>query len=194
MSTSYETSTEYFESMYQRSDDPWNFAGSEYEQARYAAMDSRLGLRRFVNAFEPACSVGVFTQRLSLRCERVVASDAAPTAVVHARRRCETLSNVHVLCAELPQSLPEDQYDLIVIAECGYYFSAAELGCLVDSLTECLWPDGVFLACHSLQQWPDHQLHGDQVHEIINQDSRLLCEPTTQPGHALFRLDLWRKL
>jgi len=194
-SADFHNTPESFELLYQKSNDPWNFNSSEYEQSRYAAMDTSLGLRRFTNAFEPACSIGAFTQRLSLRCQQVVACDAAPTAVALARKRCKTLHNVDIVCAELPRTLPEGHYDLIVLAECGYYFPAEILRVLIGRLAERLLPDGVLLGCHSLQTWPEHKLSGDEVHQIIGQQPQLLAEQSSiQPEHALYRLDLWRKL
>ncbi len=188
-----DTSTAFFEAMYQHAEDPWNFAISQYEQQRYAAMIDRLGDQRFTAAFEPACSVGVFTQRLGHCCDTVIASDAAPTAVQQARQRCQGMPHVHIDCAELPDELPTQRFDLIVFAECGYYFSIEQLRHIIAALDERMTTNAVLLACHSLQEWPDHRLHGETVHALIDTETRWDMQPSPQPADQRYRLDYWRK-
>ena len=188
-----DTSAAFFEAMYQGAEDPWNFAISQYEQQRYAAMDARLGEQKFALAFEPACSVGVFTQRLGRRCDAVIASDAAPTAVQQARQRCQAMSHVQIDRAELPDEMPTQSFDLIVFAECGYYFPIEQLRLITKHLCDRMSPGGVLLACHSLLEWTDHRLHGATVHELIDAEPRWRIESSPQPTDGRYRLDYWRK-
>ncbi len=188
-----DTSAAFFEAKYQHAEDPWNFAISQYEQQRYTAMIDRLGDQHFSSAFEPACSVGVFTQRLGRCCDAVIATDAAPTAVQQARQRCQAMPHVQIDCAELPHEMPAQQFELIVFAECGYYFSVAQLRRIIAALCDRMTTNGVLLACHSLLQWPDHRLPGATVHELINAEPRWRIEPSAQPADQRYRLDYWRK-
>ena len=59
------TSAEFFETMYAEREDPWEFASSQYERDRYAAIVRALGNRRYRRAFEPGCSIGILTPQLA---------------------------------------------------------------------------------------------------------------------------------
>jgi trans-aconitate methyltransferase len=191
VSTRSPQSAAFFEQKYRASADPWNFATAHYEQRRYAATLAALPRPTYARAFEPGCSVGVLTAALARRCTRVEACDLAATAVAHARVRCRELPNVTISERDVCAAPLENQYDLIVFSEIGYYFSTPELRALVRRLTGALQPGGDFLAVHWLGQSADHVLHGDEVHRVI---------AATLPGdlkhgmrHAGFRIDVWRR-
>ena len=76
----------YFEELYARDPDPWDFATSEYEAAKYDATIAALA-PRYASALEVGCSIGVLTARLAERCERLLAIDVAEGALAHARER-----------------------------------------------------------------------------------------------------------
>lgn len=191
------TSAEFFDSMYRREADPWNFAASPYEQSRYQATIAALGHRRYTRAFEPGCSIGVLTQRLADICETVEAIEISPAAVEQARTRCQSQPNVHITAAALPDYVPDPPLDLIVLSEIGYYFREEDLRALATGLIRSLTPGGTLLAVHWLGHSPDHILSGDQVHETLlalpdlNHD---LAERHPSPGsQAGFRLDCWTR-
>ena len=48
-----------------------------YEQRKYAITMALLPYRRYRHAFEPGCSVGVLTEQLASRCDRVTSTDVA---------------------------------------------------------------------------------------------------------------------
>jgi len=64
------TSPEFFERKYLLDEDPWHFATSAYERQRYDELISALKGPRYKQAFEPGCSIGVFTERLANICDR----------------------------------------------------------------------------------------------------------------------------
>jgi SAM-dependent methyltransferase len=183
------TSQAFFEEMYQKASDPWQFATSAYELNRYASVLRMLETRRFRRAFEPGCSIGILTKGLASFCARVEAIDISPTAVDRARERCRSVANVVVSQGALPEALPEGSFDLIALVEIGYYFSPPVLKALIQSLTSRLEHGGVLLAEHWLGHSPDHRLSGDQVHEIICRADRLVHQVSQR--HDLFRIDLW---
>src|ERR1700744_4973631 len=59
---------EYFDLLYAQRSDPWDFATSPYEAAKYAATLAALPKPRYKNALELGCSIGVLTQQLAPRC------------------------------------------------------------------------------------------------------------------------------
>ena len=62
MSVGGSLSAAYFDALYAGKDDPWGFATSPYEQAKYAATLEALATTRFASAFEVGCSIGVLTR------------------------------------------------------------------------------------------------------------------------------------
>ena len=186
-----ETTTQaFFEAKYASASDPWSFATSEYEIARYKAIIAALGDRRYACAFEPGCSIGVLTALLSKHCDQVYAADISPTAVRHAQQRCQDVGNVQIVCDSLASTEVSGPFDLIILSEIGYYFEAEELQRLITQLVSKLSPHGTFLAAHWLGSSTEHILTGDHVHEIISSNDML--ELQCSERHAGFRLDKWR--
>jgi hypothetical protein len=81
------TSRAYFEQMYSGNVDPWEFESSGYEQRKYAVTVACLPRVRYRSAYEPGCSVGVLTELLASRCDRLLCSDIIPTALQRAEAR-----------------------------------------------------------------------------------------------------------
>ena len=79
----------YFDGMYARSADPWGFTSRWYERRKYAISLAMLPRERYRRGFEPGCSIGVLTQQLAGRCDRLLACDVAAAAVTTATRRLQ---------------------------------------------------------------------------------------------------------
>ncbi len=183
------TNADFFETMYSERQDPWDFASSQYERDRYAAIIRALGNRRYCYAFEPGCSIGILTAQLAMFCDRIEAMDISQTAVARARVHCESLPNVRILCGSLPDLIPNEEFDLVVFSEIGYYFSETQLRSLAIELVSRMTPEGTFLAVHWLGSSQDHVLDGDRVHCILQTIPNLsLVESERYPG---FRLNRW---
>ena len=60
----------YFDDVYRANEDPWAFATSPYERAKYEATMAALPNERYANAFEIGCSIGVLSEMLARRCNR----------------------------------------------------------------------------------------------------------------------------
>ncbi len=191
-----DTSPDFFESMFQHSTDPWNFATDPYEQFRYSTILRALGTQRYRHAFEPGCSVGVLTERLAGLCEQVDAFDISPSAVAAAQERCRALPGVAVQLGSLRDSRQYDGYDLIVLSELGYYFQAELWQGLVAGIVEQVRPGAVVLASHWLGSSSDHVRIGDEVHECMRMVGvqHELSERHPDATRGGFRLDRWRKL
>src|SRR5580692_9888787 len=96
----------YFDAMYTRSADPWNFESSEYERSKYQQTIDVLGPRRFRHAFEAGCSIGVLTKMLAARCDSLLAVDFSTTALAIAARRCNAIPHVEFERLQLPRDWP----------------------------------------------------------------------------------------
>ena len=166
----------WFEDLYRADPDPWGFATSPYEQAKYARTLDALGPadRRFARALEAGCSIGVFTHLLAPRCDDLLAVDASPTAVAHARDRLAAHPHVRVDHRVLPEDLPSGPFDLVVCSELLYYWSADPLRELLARLESLISPGGSLLAVHWRPPTKTYPLRGDDVHRILADQTRLV--------------------
>jgi len=180
-----------FEDMYRRSRDPWNFSKSEYERGRYRATLDALLRRSYHRAFEPGCSIGELTAQIARRCDRVVATDVAPSAVALASERCRGLGNVDVHRADLANGPPEGPFDLVVMSEVGYYFDPATLVAIAIATAGQLEAGGELVAIHWLGHSDDHVLGGDEAHELLA--DHLPLEWMKGQRHPGYRIDTWKR-
>lgn len=157
----------YFEALYAADPDPWRFASSEYEAAKYAATLGALPRQRYRSAFEIGCSIGVLTQGLAGRCDRLLAVDVSERALRQARERCRHMPRVRFAVMQVPQTLPRQRFDLVVLSEVGYYLSIADLQRLKQALGALLQTGGHLILVHWTHEVADYPLSGDEVHELF---------------------------
>jgi SAM-dependent methyltransferase len=182
-------SAEAFEQLYRATPDPWQFSRSTYELNRYEVILASLRRGHYGRAFEPGCSIGVLTARLAERCEKLIATDVAPTALEQARQRCESLPQVTFELRSVDHFVPPGSFDLIVFSEIGYYFSRTQLALLGARLAGALALEGELLAVHWLGQSDDHVLHGDEVHATL--EETLPMNHWLTARYDAFRVDGW---
>jgi predicted TPR repeat methyltransferase len=155
---------DYFEKLYAADADPWRFATSDYERAKYDATLAALPHPRFANALEIGCSIGVLTERLAARCDRLLAIDVADAALNQARARCATLAQVTFRRLQIPQAWPEGRFDLMLFSEVLYYLSAADLANAAARTRASLAPTGAALLVHYTDP-TNYPLTGDAAAE-----------------------------
>ena len=181
----------YFDDLYRRDPDPWDFATSDYEREKYADSLAALGDRTFDRALEVGCSIGVFTQALAAVARELVAVDVSAAAVAAARDRTAALEHVRVRQASLPEEMPAGRFDLIVCSEVLYYWDERLLEHGLDALVGALVPEGVLLAVHWTERTREYPLQGHQVHDALTR------RPDLAPVHGRdgshYRLDLFRR-
>jgi SAM-dependent methyltransferase len=154
----------YFDAVYAANADPWQFETSDYERQKYAATLQALPQARYHDAFEIGCSIGVLTQMLADRCDALLAVDVSLAALERARQRLAGVPHVQIEQRVLPQEFPARRFDLIVLSEVGYYWSAADLADAAQRMVQGLQPDGTLLLVHWTPPVPDYPLTGDAVH------------------------------
>lgn len=184
-------SAEEFNAKYAGDDDPWDFASDPYEREKYLTSLDELPRATYRQALEIGCSIGVFTEMLAPRCERLRAIDISNIAVQRAHARCRHLSQVVVERCSVPEEFPEGQFDLIVLSEVGYYWSSVDLLHARHQIVEHLAPGGHLLLVHWTPPIDDAPLTGDDVHDLFLTTTgldRVGCrrEPT-------YRLDVLEK-
>ena len=183
----------YFDAVYGANPDPWNFAASPYEAAKYAATLAALPRARYEHAFEAGCSIGVLTAQLAGRCGELLAVDVSASALETARARCAGLSNVRFEPRRMPADFPDGQFDLILVSEVGYYLSLPDLRVFCRQLVNGLKPGGHALLVHWTPPVHDYPLTGDEVHETFIQEAAgNVCSLRCQRAEK-YRLDLFER-
>jgi SAM-dependent methyltransferase len=182
----------YFDELYLRQRDPWGFETSPYERRKYLHTLAAIGpsTRRVGRALEVGCSIGVFTERLSRRCDELLAVDASIHAVERARERLRDAGNVRVERRELPEELPAGPWDLIVCSEVLYYWDAELLRATLPALVAELAEGGSLLAVHWRPETQSYPLLGDEVHDLLARDLGELVHARSAT-RSTYRLDRW---
>ena len=185
---------DYFDRLYGHASDgdPWNFARSAYEAAKYTATLARLPRERYAVALEVGCSIGVFTRRLAARVDDLLAIDIAPAALDQARSRCADLPHCRFARASPLDSVPGGPFDLIIVAEVAYYWTPADFTQVWRALTGKLVPGGQILLVHWRGPVPDYPQSGDQVHRLAHDLAGSLgLEHRGEWVDDQYRTDLW---
>jgi SAM-dependent methyltransferase len=183
----------YFNALYQTDPDPWKFATSEYETAKYAATIAALP-RRYNSALEIGGSIGVLTQQLAEVCAALLSIDVSPLAQNQAIERCRDLPQVRFEIMQFPQTAPNASFDLILVSEVGYYWCLADLQTAQQQIFDLLEPNGQLLLVHWLPRSPDYPLTGDEVHDYFVQFVPTQLEHLQHQRTDLYRLDLFQKI
>ncbi len=182
----------YFDRLYAAKPDPWDFAASPYEQAKYDATLAVLGRPRYARALELGCSIGVLTQKLAMRCDALLAVDVAAAPLAAAAERCAGLPWVQFQRLQVPQQWPagEDRYDLILLSEVVYYLAAEDVLRLADRVGASLAEEAEVLLVHWIGE-TDYPLSGDAAASLfIGQAS--FATPVSSARTDRYRLDLLR--
>jgi SAM-dependent methyltransferase len=160
----------FFDTMYAESADPWELAERWYDRRKYAITMAMLPAARYRHAFEPGCSVGVLTQHLTARCDRVTATDVVAAAIdaADARLRNSGLrGTVTLAVSSIDSPWPQDDFDLVVLSEVGYYLTAPALRAVLDRECPRLAPGATVIAAHWRHHVAEYPLSGDEANDIV---------------------------
>jgi SAM-dependent methyltransferase len=154
----------YFEAKYKVDIDPWRFRTSDYERDKYRATIAALTKPHYRRALEVGCAIGVLTALLAPHCDGLLALDGSQTAIAEARRQCPRNVIFEIAC--LPDEFPREPFDLILLSEVLYYFSAADLNSVAQLCLDALEPGGEIVLCHWLGE-TDYPLTGIEASELL---------------------------
>jgi cyclopropane fatty-acyl-phospholipid synthase-like methyltransferase len=180
---------DYFDALYAADPDPWNFAASPYERAKYTLTLNAMPKPRSRSALEVGCSIGVLTHSLASRCDSLLAVDAAQAPLIEARRRCADLPSVRFEQMFVPDQWPDEVFDLILLSEVVYYLSRKDVGRLASKVMRSLAPGGSVILVH----WTgstDYPLSGDEAVALFIEEIGSGCVVGRADRHAEFRLDV----
>lgn len=185
----------YFDKLYGDDPDPWRFATSDYERAKYDATLAALPAARYGRALDIGCSIGVLTRALAERCDAIVALDPSPVALEAARARCADEPHVTFRQGSVPALWPDGSFDLILLSEVVYYLDRPDLDRLAAQVGEAIAPGGDVVLVHWLGE-TDYPLTGDEAAErfiaALTQTGRALTDPDRARRESEYRLDVLR--
>jgi hypothetical protein len=122
------------------------------------------------------------------RCDALVATDCAPTAVEQARVRLGGHSHVEVGRMQVPHEWPDGPFDLVVLSELLYYLDGDRREALITRTMGSLSDDGHIVTVH---YWSAAKVPGtsDDVHDGFRRHPGLRKMVTH--GDADFVLDVF---
>jgi SAM-dependent methyltransferase len=185
---------EFFEALYEANPDPWQFTTSAYEAQKYDATLTALTKPLYQNALEIGGSIGVLTEKLGDRCTALLSLDVSKAAQAQAIERCRHLSNITFQLMCVPHEFPDQQFDLVLLSEVGYYWCWDDFYQAQRLIIDHLHPGGQLLLVHWTVDAKEMPLTGDQVHDSF-------CEQVPTPLRHLksqremqYRLDLFERV
>jgi trans-aconitate methyltransferase len=179
----------YFDAVYASDPDPWKFASSAYERDKYAITLAALPQSRYVSALEIGCAIGVLTKELALRCDGLLAIDAARAPLTEARRRCAELSTVRFERMFVPEQWPGGAFDLILLSEVVYYLNSDDVVRLASRISTSLTSEGNVVLVHWTGE-TDYPLTGDEAAELLIACMHQTMRAERRDRHHAFRLDV----
>ncbi|MVO84927.1 methyltransferase domain-containing protein [Streptomyces sp. p1417] len=165
------TPASYFDDQYAGAADPWHLGERWYDRRKYALTVAALPRPRYAHAFEPGCSVGVLTELLAARCDRLLATDRTASAVATATRRVGGLDHVTVRRMTVPEQWPEEPgepFDLVVLSELLYYFDTGTRTRILRASMASLAEGGHLVAVHWNHPVPEHTCTGRAVADQLD--------------------------
>jgi predicted TPR repeat methyltransferase len=180
----------HFDDLYERSSDPWSYESSDYEREKYARTLAAVPDDRISTALELGCSIGIFTEQLATRCERVLAIDFSERALALAHGRLDALDNVELRLASFPEQAPDGPWELIVCSEVLYYLQAPALDSAIAWLAEQLRGGACVLVVSWRGPGVDEPFLGDDVHDRLARElARWHSLDGRRDGYRLDRFD-----
>jgi trans-aconitate methyltransferase len=162
------TPASYFDSQYAHAADPWHLGERWYDRRKYTLTVAALPRPRYLQAFEPGCSIGVLTELLAARCDHLLSTDRVASAVEATARRTTGLDHVTVRRMTVPDQWPEDSFDLVVLSELLYYFDTSTRTRLLHQSMEILREAGHLVTVHWNHPVAEHTCTGRDVADHLD--------------------------
>ena len=184
------TPSSVFDEIFRDNPDPWGYTTRFYEITKFRATIQALPKVQFKNAFEIACAIGIITEKLAPKCDRLLSVDCSELGLVEARKRCSHLPQVRFEQMQIPQQFPTEKFDLILFSEVGHYLAMPDLLTTKQKIIDQLLPGGYLLMVHFRYPVESSVVNGDIVHDIFLQDSALFLKHLGDPRKQKFWIDL----
>ena len=180
----------FFDETFRQSSDPWRYTSSFYETSKFRTTIRCLPKVQFKNAFEIGCAIGVLSQKLAKKCDRLLSVDYSEVGLEEARKRCAGLPQVRFEQMQIPQQFPTEKFDLILFSEVGQYLTMPDLLTTKQKIIDQLLPGGYLLMVHFRYPVESFILNGDIVHDTFIQESAQFLKHLGDPRQQKFWIDL----
>lgn len=153
-----------FDRLYRLDPDPFGVERTWYERRKQATALALLPRERYRFAWDAAAGTGALAVALEQRCDRVLASDAAPIAVDRLRGR-----GLDAMLNRLPD-VPSaaNGADLVVLSEVLYYLDPSAARQAIDAIIRSAAPGTDLLSVHWLGTGPDLAVPGADATEALD--------------------------
>ncbi|XZN99659.1 MAG: class I SAM-dependent DNA methyltransferase [Microcoleus sp.] len=195
-----------FDETFRENPDPWGYTTNFNEISKFRATIRALPKVQFKNAFEIACAIGVLTEKLAPKCDRLLSVDYSELGLVEARKRCSHLPQVRFEQMQIPQQFPTENFDLILFSEVGFFLTMEDLLETKQKIIDHLLPGGYLLMVHYRGTAGDYFiLDGETVHNTFVENSASSLKHLGDPRkkflmvdlarhHKRYRMDLFQRL
>lgn len=153
-----------FEDLFQSDPDPWDYESSPFEAHKRSLLLKHVGLGPRGRVLELACANGVTTQTLMKVALRTAALDGSSTAIAQAQARLGNVGRLRLLHANLPDGMPRERFDLIVVSEIVYYLGSTAARRLAEGVADRIAPGGRVVVLHHHLNFPDASVHPEHAH------------------------------
>jgi SAM-dependent methyltransferase len=177
----------YFDQVYRENPDPWGFRTRSYEVRKRQLTMAMLPDPVYRSVFEPGCSIGVLSAMLAERSEHLLAMDISAQALEIAAAGLP--SHVELRQGTLPDDWPDEQFELVLLSEVGYYLADDDCRRLAQLAAKSAKD---LVAVHWRHPVDDYPLSGDEVHSIL-EDAAAANDLTPLMRHCEedLRIDVW---
>ncbi|MGB5942307.1 MAG: bifunctional PIG-L family deacetylase/class I SAM-dependent methyltransferase [Leeuwenhoekiella sp.] len=182
---------DYFDELYKKNSDPWNFKTSEYEHQKYKRSAGLLKGEHFTDGLEIGCSIGMHTLELAPFCNRLTAVDISEKALESAKEICKSRNNIFFKKLDITTEFPAGAYDLITLCEVGYYFDKETLLAVFEKIKEHLNAGGKLLMMHWTSYVPDYPLTGAAVHRFFKDWNTGFFKLLAEEKHTSYEMLYW---
>jgi hypothetical protein len=170
--------------------DPWESEWSAVEKRKLALTMACLPRIRYNSGFEAARSVGVLTELLAVRCDRLISSDLTPNSgpAVQTRSECHGASPFEV--RPIREQWPSGQFDLVVFNEIAVLFGEKDIGRIMACVFGSTRVGANVVGVHR-RDLVNHPLSAERSHQIIGESEDLVKVAHRCEEHLL--LDIWER-
>jgi hypothetical protein len=170
--------------------DPWECEGSAFEAQKLALTMAYLPRIRYCSGFEAARSVGVLTEVLAVRCDRLVSSDITPPSGHTIQARSGHNGPSPTGERTIREQWPSGQFDLVVFNEIAFRLREKDIGRVMACVLGSTRPGAHVLGVHR-RGLASHLLSAERSHRIIGGSEGL--GTIAHHSEEDFLLDIWER-
>lgn len=161
-----------FEAKFAGDPDPWRTFDNADEALKRQAILQAMGPGPWGRVLELAAGNGSNSAAIAPRALRLDATEATEsgTALVAAAIRARG-ARARAIRLAMPDRLPRERYDAVVVAEVLYYLSPRDMLLTARRIAAAIRPGGTLVLAHHRVDFPDFAQHAGDIHARFLADS-----------------------